>query len=120
MPGFDRAAQLLLNAVARLGDALDVRKVRRGLVNQRLDDFEEDAAEADRAGRGAGLDQHLQFPVARAPMVVLERGLQRKHQLTHVAVRPQSQIDAIAGAFRRHHRQQLRQTLGEFENEFLV
>ena len=96
--------ELFVNACAGQRHRLHFGKVRRCGVDQRLDELEQLAARSGVAGRHARLDQHLQFPVARAPLVVVPGAIQRKAYFALRAVRTQAQIHAIGAAVRGERR----------------
>ena len=91
--------QLFMNALARFRDRLHGAEVERSRVDQRLDEFQQIAPRLALAGRDAGLDEHLQLPVAAALLIVVAGAIERDADFAETAVGTQPQIHAVALAF---------------------
>ena len=92
-------AQISPDPVPGLGHSLDGREVRRCPVNQIFDHFQEAVSQPRRSRGGTRLDEHLQFPIPSAAVVILHHGLQRKYELSHASLRPEPQVDPVARPF---------------------
>src|SRR5207245_9989129 len=64
------------------------------VVNIRPDYAQEFPRQLLVAGRSPRLDEHLQFPLARAASVILERRLERDREVPLLAFRPEPQVHA--------------------------
>ena len=112
--------QLLMDACARFRDRFDGAEIERGRIDQRLDVIQQRPAGLGLAGRNAGLDQHLQFPIAAALLVIAAGAVERNADFAIAAVGTQPQIDAVALAFGGVGGEQLRVLVGDLLEEFFV
>ncbi len=78
--------EFFTNSFAGEGDGFDGGEVERGRVREGFDGVEEYAPRVRVAGGDTGLDHHLEFPVAGAGAVVLERAVERETDFTEAAV----------------------------------
>ncbi len=91
--------EFFTNAFAGEGDGLDGGEVEGGRVGEGFDGVEEFASGAGVAGGDAGLDHHLEFPVAGAGAVVLERAVEGEADFAEATVGAEAQVDAVAHPF---------------------
>ena len=117
-PRLAASFSLMRSRVSETASTARKSSVRR--VDQRLDEFQQFAAQGQVAGAHARLDQHLLFPVARALLVVAFGAVERNADLAQAAVGPQPQIHAVARAIRGVCGKQLGVLIGDLLEEFLV
>ena len=99
--GFSKATpvEFFADALARGGDSFNGRKIERGGIDERLNRIQQLAAGFGISRGDPRFDQHLQFPIARAGLVILLCAFERNTHFAQAAVGTQAQIHAIAQAF---------------------
>src|SRR5258708_36209681 len=112
--------QFLANAFARDRHCFDAREIESCGINERLDNLQQLTASLSIACGDTRFDEHLQFPVARACLIIFLRAVEGNADLAETAVRPQPQVNAITHALRRIRGKQFGVLIGNFFVEFLV
>jgi hypothetical protein len=79
--------QFLADALARLGDRFHGPEIQRARIDQRLDEFQQFAAQGQISSAHPRFDQHLLFPIARALLVVALGAGERNADFAQAAVR---------------------------------
>jgi hypothetical protein len=112
--------ELFVDAEAGLGDGFDGGEVEGGGVDERFDEGEKGAAGGGVAGGGAGLDEHLEFPVAAAGLVVGLGGFEGHDDFAVAAFGAEAEIDAVANAFGGVAGEEVGDEVGDFLRELFV
>jgi hypothetical protein len=112
--------EFLVDAFAGFGHGLDGGEVEGGGVDHGLDPLEEVAARGAFAGGDAGLEEHLEFPVAGAGAVVLFGGIEGDADLAEAAIGAEAEVDAVAKAFGGVGGEEVREAGGDFLEEFEI
>ena len=96
---FLTSRELFIQALAGCGKLFDSGKVQAGGVDPGLDEIQQRASGGTMARGHARLDQHLQFPVARALLVVVLSAFDRQADLAQASVGAQAQVHAVTHPF---------------------
>jgi len=118
--GAAAGVEFLVDAFAGFGHGLDGGEIEGGGVDHGLDPLEEVAARGAFAGGDAGLEEHLEFPVAGAGAVVLFGGVEGDADFAEAAIGAEAEVDAVAEAFGGVGGEEVRETGGDFLEELAV
>jgi hypothetical protein len=112
--------ELFVDAEAGLGDGFDGGEVERRGIDERFDEGEEGAAGGGVAGGDAGLDEHLEFPVAAAGLVVGLGGFEGHDDFAVAAFGAETEVDTVADAFGGVAAEEVGDEVGDFLGELFV
>jgi hypothetical protein len=112
--------ELFVDAEAGLGDSFDGSEVERRGIDERFDEGEESAAGGGVAGGDAGLDEHLELPVAAAGLVVSLGGIEGHDDFAVAAFGAEAEIDAVADAFGGVAAEEVGDEVGDLLRELFV